>query len=83
MPVPPIKRSTRWWQLSAAAQPAPLDGDYVGAWNADDRSLETRPGDCGRNYLLKAAVLVEVTFCGFPESVPALVITNIAANVPG
>ena len=31
----------------------------------------------------KAAVLVEVTFCGFPESVPALVITNIAANVPG
>ncbi len=56
---------------------------YVGSWNADERSLETRPGDCGRNYLLKAAVLVEVTFCGFPESVPAMVITNIAANVPG
>jgi hypothetical protein len=56
---------------------------YVGSWNADDRSLQTRPGDCGRNYLLKASVLVEVTFCGFPESVPALVITNIAANVPG
>jgi len=56
---------------------------YVGVWNADERSLETRPGDCGRNYLRKAAVLVEVTFCGFPESVPALVITNIAANVPG
>lgn len=56
---------------------------YVGSWNADERSLETRPGDCGRNYLLKAVVLVEVTFCGFPESVPAMVITNIAANVPG
>ena len=56
---------------------------YVGSWSSDERSLETRPGDCGRNYLQKAVVMVEVTFCGFPESVPALVITNIAANVPG
>jgi hypothetical protein len=28
-------------------------------------------------------VLMEVTFCGFPESVSTIVITNIAANVPG
>src|SRR6201995_1026807 len=30
----------------------------VGSWNADDRSLQTRPGDCGRDYLLKWVVLV-------------------------
>ena len=56
---------------------------YVGAWNADERALQTRPGDCGRNYLVKSMVLMEVTFCGFPESVSTIVITNIAANVPG
>jgi hypothetical protein len=27
-------------------------------------------------------VLVEVTFCGFPESVPDIVMTNITAKVP-
>ena len=56
---------------------------YVGDWNADERSLHTRPGDCGRNYLVKATVLMEVTYCGFPDSVSTIVITNIAANVPG
>jgi hypothetical protein len=55
----------------------------VGAWKADDRSLQTRPGDCGRDYLLKSVVLVEVTYCGFPESVSTIVISNIAANLPG
>jgi hypothetical protein len=55
----------------------------VGAWIADDQSLQTRPGDCGRNYRLKSVVLMEVTFCEFPESVSTIVITNIAANVPG
>src|SRR6201996_8797709 len=30
----------------------------VGVWQADDRSLQTRPGDCGRDYLLKSVVLV-------------------------
>jgi hypothetical protein len=55
----------------------------VGAWNADDRSLQTRPGDCGRDYLLKSVVLVEVTYCGFPDSVSTIVMSNIAANVPG
>jgi hypothetical protein len=28
-------------------------------------------------------VLMEVTFCGFPESVSTIVLTNIAVNVPG
>ena len=58
-------------------------GGFVGDWNADERSLHTRPGDCGRDYLVKSAVLIEVTYCGFPESVSTIVITNIAANVPG
>jgi hypothetical protein len=56
---------------------------YVGDWNADEQSLHTRPGDCGRNYLIKSTVLIEVTYCGFPDSVSTIVITNIAANVPG
>jgi hypothetical protein len=56
---------------------------FVGTWIADDRSLQTRPGDCGRDYLLKSVVLVEVTYCGFPDSVSTIVISNIAANVPG
>jgi len=56
---------------------------YVGDWNADEQSLRTRPGDCGRNYLVKSTVLMEVTYCGFPDSVSTIVITNIAANVPG
>ena len=56
---------------------------FVGTWKSDEQSLQTRPGDCGRDYLLKAVVLIEVTFCGFPDSVSTIVLTNIAANVPG
>ena len=56
---------------------------YVGPWLADERSLQTRSGDCGRDYEVKSVVLIEVTYCGFPESVSTIVITNIAANVPG
>ena len=56
---------------------------FVGTWDADDRSLQTRPGECGRDYLLKSVVLVEVTYCGFPDSVSTIVISNIAANLPG
>ncbi|BBU23643.1 sensor domain-containing protein [Mycobacterium xenopi] len=55
----------------------------VGEWSADADSLHTRPGACGRDYRVKASVLVEVTFCGFPESVPDIVMTNITAKVPG
>src|SRR6202012_976571 len=53
-----------------------------GTWKSEESSLQTRPGDCGRDYLLKSVVLVEVTFCGFPASVSTIVITNIAANLP-
>jgi hypothetical protein len=54
----------------------------IGEWSADEQSLHTRPGDCGRDYRVKSTVLLEVTFCGFPESVSDIVITNIAAKVP-
>ncbi len=54
----------------------------IGQWSADQYSLRTRPGDCGRDYRVKSMVLLEVTFCGFPESVPDMVMTNIAAKVP-
>jgi hypothetical protein len=56
---------------------------FVGPWSADERSLQTRPGACGRDYEVKSVVLMEVTYCGFPESVSTIVITNIAANVRG
>lgn len=46
-------------------------------------SLHIRAGDCGRDYRVLSAALLEVTFCGFPESVSDIVMTNIAANVPG
>ncbi len=45
-------------------------------------SLSMRPGACGRDYRVKSVVLVEVTFCRFPGSVPDIVMTNILANVP-
>lgn len=57
----------------------PLVGEVTGT----AESVHTRPGDCGRDYQLKSVVLVEVTFCGFPDSVPEIVLTNIVANVPG
>lgn len=46
-------------------------------------SAHTRPGGCGRDYRVKSAVLVEVTFCAFPDSVPDIVMSNILSNVPG
>jgi hypothetical protein len=55
---------------------------FVGDWHFDARSLRTRPGGCGRDYRVKSVVLMEVTFCGFPESVSDIVMTNVAANVP-
>lgn len=47
-----------------------------------DEGLSMRPGACGRDYRVKSVVLVEVTFCRFPGSVPDIVMTNILANVP-
>jgi len=56
---------------------------YVGEWEADAASLQVRPGGCGRDYRIVSLALLEVTFCGFPPSVSDIVMTNIAANVPG
>ncbi|HSS25973.1 MAG TPA: sensor domain-containing protein [Mycobacterium sp.] len=56
---------------------------FIGEWTADANSLHMRPGGCGRDYRLLSVALLEVTFCGFPQSVSDIVMTNIAANVPG
>jgi hypothetical protein len=56
---------------------------FVSTWDADTESLHMRPGSCGRDYRVRSAALLEVTYCGFPESVPEIVMTNIVANVPG
>ena len=57
---------------------------YVGDWTAAPEAIQTRTGaDCGRDYRLKSVVLVEVTFCGYPASVPDIVLTNLLAKVPG
>ncbi len=56
---------------------------YVGDWNADGTSLHLRPGGCGRDYRILSVAMLEVTFCGFAQSVSDIVMTNIAANVPG
>ena len=59
-----------------------LGSMLVGEWSADGDAVTTRPGACGRDYRVKSVVLVEVTFCRFPSSVPDIVMTNILANVP-
>jgi len=55
----------------------------VGEVTGDAQALSIRPGNCGRDYRLKGAVLVEVTFCAFPESVPEIVLANILSRIPG
>lgn len=57
---------------------------FVGEWTTTPDSLRTRTAsDCGRDYRVQSVVLVEVTICGFPDSVPDIVLTNILANLPG
>lgn len=60
-----------------------MGAGLVGDVEGDAQSLRTRAGRCGRDYRLKASVLVEVTFCTFPESVPEIVMTNILNKIPG
>lgn len=55
---------------------------FVGDWKADANSLHLGPGGCGRDYRVVSLALLEVTFCGFPQSVSDIVMTNIAANIP-
>lgn len=56
---------------------------FVGDWTATDNTVQTRADNgCGRDYRVKNVVLVEVTACRFPASVPDIVMTNILAKVP-
>lgn len=72
--------------LSAAVTRC-ADGAYgallIGDLDSDAETLRTRPGACGRDYRLQGSVLVEVTFCAFPESVSEIVMTNIVKRIPG
>ena len=56
-----------------------LLGDATGTVDA----VRTRIGDCGRDYRVKSVVLVEVTYCNYPDSVPEIVMTNVLAQIPG
>lgn len=56
---------------------------FVGDWTATGDTVQTRADNgCGRDYRVKNVVLVEVTACRFPASVPDIVMTNILAKVP-
>jgi hypothetical protein len=56
---------------------------FVGQWTSSADALQTRASNgCGRDYRVKNVVLVEVTACQFPASVPDIVMTNILAKVP-
>ncbi|WP_096444205.1 sensor domain-containing protein [Mycobacterium shigaense] len=55
---------------------------FVGDWKADANSLHLAPSGCGRDYRVVSVALLEVTFCGFPQSVSDIVMTNITANIP-
>src|SRR5690606_4375998 len=62
----------------------PLAPMFVGSFSVRPESVRIRTGaSCGRDYRVQSVVLVEVTFCGFPESVPDMVMTNILARLPG
>ncbi|MDA4110407.1 sensor domain-containing protein [Mycolicibacterium holsaticum] len=61
----------------------PLGPMFVGDTTVTPDSLQTRTDNgCGRDYRVKSVVLVEVTACRFPSSVPTIVMTNILAKVP-
>jgi PknH-like extracellular domain len=54
---------------------------FVGQWTADDTTLRTRTaGSCGRVYRLESAVLIEVTYCGYPAAIPEEVAKQMAAK---
>ncbi|KKW65990.1 sensor domain-containing protein [Mycolicibacterium elephantis] len=61
----------------------PLGPMLVGDATVTPDSLQTRTDNgCGRDYSVKNVVLVEVTACRFPSSVPSIVMSNILAKVP-
>ncbi|BBZ05185.1 sensor domain-containing protein [Mycolicibacterium chitae] len=55
---------------------------YLGEVSADGSALQTRSGECGRDYRLKAVVVAEVTFCAFGETVPEIVLANLLGGIP-
>ena len=60
----------------------PMGPTLVGELTSTDDSVQSRTGNCARDYQLKSVVLVEVTSCTFPDSVADIVLTNIMAKVP-
>lgn len=54
----------------------------LGEATADADAVRTRTGGCGRDYRVKSVVLVEVTYCGYPDSVPDIVMANLVAQIP-
>ncbi|MGV0643139.1 sensor domain-containing protein [Mycolicibacterium sp. XJ879] len=61
----------------------PLGPMFVGEATIGADSLQTRTDNgCGREYRIKNVVLVEVTACRFPDSVPTIVMANILDKVP-
>lgn len=55
---------------------------FVGDLTSREDGISLRTGDCGRDYRVKSVVLVEVTFCRFPASVPDIVMANVLAQIP-
>lgn len=70
-------------ELMGQCKSTPMGPTLVGEWISTDDSVQSRTGNCGREYRLKSVVLVEVTSCTFPDSVADIVMTNIMAKVPG
>jgi hypothetical protein len=54
----------------------------IGTVSRNFDALRSRSGSCGRDYQLKRAVIVEVTFCGFSKMVPEIVMENMLHNIP-
>jgi hypothetical protein len=69
-------------ELMNRCDSTPMGPTLVGEWASTDDSVQSRTGNCGRDYRLKSVVLVEVTSCTFPDSVADIVLTNIMEKVP-
>lgn len=78
-------RATKAFSALRAAAIGCADSSYgrflVGEWRAEADALRMRVGTCGRDYRLKSSVLVEVTFCGFPEATTEIVMSDILSRV--
>jgi hypothetical protein len=78
---PPAAHSTAW---SAPSTDAVRRADVRRRVARDARlgADASRQRLRARDYRVKNVVLVEVTSCAFPDSVPDIVMTNILAKVP-